>query len=142
VGDAGLDNKVTFLGFVQPEELRKITREAYIGINLVEHIGLSYYYSLSNKFFDYIHAGVPQVCIDFPEYRKLNERFSVALLTKDCSVTAITMAVNELLTGKNIYSQLQKNCEVCRQALNWQAEENKLLNFYERIPWLIKIPPA
>ena len=47
---------------LQPEELRLITAEAYIGINLVENNGLSNYLSLANKFFDYIHAGIPQLC--------------------------------------------------------------------------------
>ena len=31
---------------------------------LLENTGLSYYYSLANKFFDYVQAGVPQLCVD------------------------------------------------------------------------------
>ena len=129
----GVEQKVTFLGFVQPNDLKQLTAEAYIGINLVENIGLSYYYSLSNKFFDYIHAGIPQVCIGFPEYQKLNEKYDVAVLTKDCSKNEISVAVTRLLTDENLYQKLQKNCEVCTRNLNWQQEEQKLLNLYERL---------
>ena len=129
----GLEHKVTFMGYVQPNDLKKLTVEAYIGINLVENVGLSYYYSLSNKFFDYIHAGIPQVCIGFPEYKKLNEKYEVAVLTKDCSKDEITTAVNRVLMDENLYQKLQKNCEVCTLHLNWQQEEQKLLNLYERL---------
>ena len=134
VKDAGLEQKVTFLGYVQPNDLRKLTAEAYIGINLVENIGLSYYYSLSNKFFDYIHAGIPQVCIGFPEYKRLNDKYEVAVLVKDCTTHEISGALTLLLKDENLYKQLQKKCEVCILDLNWQEEEKKLLNLYERLP--------
>jgi glycosyltransferase involved in cell wall biosynthesis len=71
-----IETKVQFLGYLKPDELRKITAQATIGINVLENKGLSYYYSLSNKFFDYIHALVPQICIDFPEYRKINDEYN------------------------------------------------------------------
>ncbi len=128
-----VESKVEFLGFVRPDDLKKITSEATIGINLLENIGQSYYYSLSNKFFDYIHAGVPQVCMDFPEYRKINKRFNVALLVKECSVPEIITAIERLLSERDLYSQLRKNCEVCAHALNWQNEEEKLLTLYHEL---------
>jgi len=133
VKQLGLEQRVTFLGYVQPENLKKITAEAYIGINLVENTGLSYYYSLSNKFFDYIQARVPQVCIGFPEYEKLNQKYEVAVLAKDCSVPEIKATVNRLLNNTDLYAQLKKNSEVCSRELNWQREEVKLLNLYERL---------
>lgn len=128
-----LENKVEFLGYVKPAELRDITAKAHIGINLLENKGLSYYYSLSNKFFDYIHASVPQVCIGFPEYTALNEIYNVALLTQDCTVDEIKAAVQRLLSDKDLYCTLQKNCEVCSRELNWQEEEKKLGAFYEQL---------
>ena len=133
VKDLQLENKITFLGYVPPKELRKITAEATIGINLVENKGLSYYYSLSNKFFDYTHASVPQVCTGFPEYEKLNKKYNVALLVTDCSTLQIIEALNRLLKDDNLYRELQKNCEVCTRELNWQREEIKLLAIYDRL---------
>ena len=65
---------------MRPDELKSYTQKAKLGINLVEHLGLSYYYSLSNKFFDYIHAGLPQITMNFPEYKNLNDKYQVAIL--------------------------------------------------------------
>ena len=133
VKDLKLENKVTFLGYIPPVQLKKITAQATVGINLVENTGLSYYYSLSNKFFDYIYASVPQVCIDFPEYKKLNDKYHVALMIAECTALQISAAINRLIKDDNLYNQFQKNCEVCTRDLNWRAEEKKLLNIYERL---------
>ena len=133
VKQLNLEGKVEFLGYVKPADLRAITAQAYIGINLLENKGLSYYYSLSNKFFDYIHARVPQVCIGFPEYQVLNDKYQVALLTQNCSVEEIKGAILRLLNNKDLYCALQKKCEVCRQELNWQQEEKKLWALYEQL---------
>ena len=55
----GLDEKVRFLGYVRPADLPAVMREAGIAVNLRERLGLNDYYSLGNKFFDYIHAELP-----------------------------------------------------------------------------------
>ena len=71
-----LSDKVEFLGLIKPEELKHHTNQALIGYNVMENIGLSYYYSLSNKFFDYIHSGVPVITNQFPEYNDLNNTYN------------------------------------------------------------------
>jgi glycosyltransferase involved in cell wall biosynthesis len=133
VNKAGLQHKVQFAGFVRPDELKQLTRTATIGINLLENKGLSYYYSLSNKFFDYIQAGVPQVCIGFPEYQAINQHYEVAVLINSCATEEIKQAVKRLLTNKDFYTLLQKNCEVCARRYNWQHEEKKLAALYHEL---------
>ncbi len=130
VKQANLQGKIEFLGYIEPNELRTITDGALVGINALEETGLSYYHSLSNKFFDYIHAGVPQVCNDFPEYRKINNHYQVAVLIKDCSPAEIKGAILRLANDKDLYTRLKINCDVCSGQLNWQNEEKKLLGLY------------
>lgn len=128
-----LESKVKFLGFIKPAQLKELTSKATIGINLLENKGLSYYYSLSNKFFDYIHAGVPQVCIAFPEYKKINDEYEIALLMETCSIAEIRNAIERLLSDDDLYKRLQKKCEVCSLDLNWQNEEKKLVALYDEL---------
>jgi hypothetical protein len=73
-------DKVVFKGRLSSNQLSLVAREATIGLNILSSNSKSYYYSLANKFFDYIHAELPQVCIDFPEYRLVNEEWEVAVL--------------------------------------------------------------
>ncbi|HSI91167.1 MAG TPA: glycosyltransferase [Adhaeribacter sp.] len=127
-----LEHKVKFLGYVLPADLEKITREAYLGFNLLENAGLSYYYSLSNKFFDYLHAGIPQVVIDFPEYNTLLQQYEVGLAIP-LEKAALKNALQELLTNEERYAELVENCLKAREIWNWQQEEKKLIALYETL---------
>jgi glycosyltransferase involved in cell wall biosynthesis len=102
VRQAGLEDKVKFLGAVKPAVLRDVTANAYIGLNLLENKGLSYYFSLANKFSDYIHAGIPQVCIDFPEYRRINDQYHVALLIENLEKDTIKTAIERLVKDEKV----------------------------------------
>lgn len=128
-----LQEKVLFLGKLLPGELRNITRKSFIGVNLLENKGLSYYHSLANKFFDYVHAGIPVVTMNFPEYRNLNAQYNVAVLVNDLQPATLVNAITTLADNKEVYFRLRKNCLAARQAWNWQKEEQKLLDFYQSL---------
>jgi glycosyltransferase involved in cell wall biosynthesis len=128
-----LQQKVIFKGRVPPDELKLITRSASIGITLFENKGISNYYSLANRFFDYVHAAIPQLCVDYPAYKELNNLHEVAVLIKCLDATNIAREINELLNDDRRYKVLVANCEYARKALNWQREEKKLLAFYKKI---------
>ncbi len=128
-----LADKVFMKGKLLPEQLDAMTTRAYIGLNLVENIGLNQYYSLANKFFDLIHHNIPQVTMNFPEYKKINDVFEVAVLIDNLQVNTIENAIRLLLTNENLYLQLKQNCGKAKKILNWQEEEKKLFTFYKNI---------
>ena len=128
-----LHDKIFFMGRVEPGSLYEITCRAYIGINLVEPYGLNQYYSLANKFFDYMHAEVPQLTMDFPEYRKINDEYRIAVLIDETTEKKIVSALNNLLQDNVLYQTLQENCRRARLKYNWEEEQKKLLGFYQKI---------
>ena len=97
VRDLKLEKKVEFLGYQMPEDLRQLTPNAWLGINLLENNGKSYFYSLANKTFDYVQAGVPALHMAFPEYKNLNQEFEVSILVENLIPQDLTKIVNELL---------------------------------------------
>ena len=128
-----LTGKIVFLGKVTPEKLFSYTAQAWIGLTIFENNGLSNYYSLANRFFDYIHAGIPQLCVEYPAYVDLNKTFNIAVLIKDLDSNNIATHLNQLLNDQGLYGELQKNCMKAREELNWQCEEKKLIGFYQNI---------
>ena len=128
-----LENKVKFLGFIKPKDLPDITSKATIGLNLAEDKSLSYRLSLGNKFSDYIQAGIPQICVQFIEFQRLNDAFDIALLVEKLDTQLIVNAINRLLTDPVLYAQLKENCVKAAAVLNWENEEKKLKVFYEKI---------
>jgi glycosyltransferase involved in cell wall biosynthesis len=128
-----LNEKVILKGKVSPDELNRITSEYYIGLNLVENIGLNQYFSLANKFFDYMHAGIPQVTMNFPEYKRINDQFEVAILIDDLNPDSISKAINELLMNDEKYAKLVQHCLEAKKVHNWENESKKLVQFYKNI---------
>ncbi len=126
-----LENKVMFLGFIKPTELKKLTANAKIGLNLLEHNGESYYYSLANKFFDYLQAGVPCLCANFPEYIAINNQFNCCKLINS-EVDTIAKEISYLLNNEAVYSLLSKNALEASENYNWSVEKDKLLKMYQK----------
>lgn len=131
--DLNLENKVEFKGFISPAELKQLTRQSYLGINLLEARSKNYYHSLANKFFDYTEAGVPSLNMNFPEYEKLNNEYNVAILLSDLEPKKIAESLNILLNNEQLYTSLKQNCLKAREFWNWEIEKEKLIKAFNEI---------
>ncbi len=129
--ELNLSERVEFLGYIRPDALRMLTAQSWIGYNLLENKGLSYYYSLSNKFFDYIHALVPSLSPDFPEYKSINATYEVCVLS-DLTIGDIVSSIRKLYHDEAFYMLLRDNCRIARQACQWAAEEKRLIALYDQ----------
>jgi len=129
----GLEEKVILKGMLLPSELQKITPEAILGINLTDTEDLHHKYALPNKFFDYIHALVPQITMNLPEYAKINQQFEVAVSINALNADTIAKAINNTLSDNQFLIKLRTNCIKAREVFSWQNEEKKLLHLYNNI---------
>ena len=129
----GVEDKVIFKGYVPPAQLSSYTIDAYVGITLFEDTSLSNRLSLANRFFDYMHYGVPQLCIKYPEYEKINAQYEVASLVADPMPETVAAALNKLLEDEAYYKRLQANCLKAREKYCWQQEEVSLLSIYKEL---------
>ena len=128
-----LDAKVKLLGKLPPDQLKTVTDNAYLAVNLLENRGLNYYYSLGNKFFDYIQSQVPQVSIAFPEYIRINDQYHIAEMVDEMIIGKIAAAFRNVLDDKNRYAELKQNCAVAAKELCWENEEQKLIVLYQNL---------
>lgn len=128
----GVGDKVKMMGAVPPSALKSITQTAYVGINLVEPLGLNQIYSLANKFFDYIQAGIPQVTMAFPEYEQINDQYGVAVLVDDLDPDNIAAAMNKVWADEVTYAEMSERCARAAAELRWEEEEKTLLLFYQQ----------
>lgn len=125
-----MEDKVFFLGKLEPISLQTITQEAFIGLNLLENTSLNYYYySLANKFFDYIQAEIPQICMNFSEYKTLNKENEVAVLVKNLDKASLLKAI-KTLQDESFYKQIQSNCKKAKKEYVWEGEEVGLIEIY------------
>lgn len=125
-----LEDKVHFLGKLKPDDLRKITAMADVGMSIEENGGDSYFYSLPNKVLDCIQSRVPLVLADLPEMRNIKNKFDVGEIIKDHQPENIAAAVNKVLNkGRKAY---QEELEKAASALCWENEELKLLSLFQK----------
>lgn len=129
----GVEDKVELRGMVRPDTLKEITPKASVAVMLFENTGLNQFQSLANRFFDYIMAGVPQVCVNYPQYKAINDQYKIAHLINDTNTATISNALNNLLTDNVYHLSLQENCLAAREKLNWENEETVLVNFYKNL---------
>lgn len=125
-----LGKKVRFLGKLVPEELRKVTRTADVGISLEENGGVSYLYSLPNKVADYIQARVPLVMINFPEMQRVKNQFDVGEMITDHHPETIASALKKVLANGRMHYREELNR--ASQSLCWENEENTILQLFAK----------
>ena len=128
-----LEDKILFKGYIEPSFLKEFTRKAYVGITLFTNQGKSNYLSMANRFFDYMHYGVPQVCVNYPEYQKVNSTYEIAVLVDHLDSDSIARSINSLLENDALHRRLQQNCLKAREHYCWQEEEKKLIEFYKKL---------
>tara|TARA_Y100000782_G_scaffold89743_1_gene97913 strand:- start:8237 stop:9337 length:1101 start_codon:yes stop_codon:yes gene_type:complete len=128
-----LEDKVTFEGYVAPEKLEQFTELAKVGITLFTNAGLSNQYSLANRFFDYMHNGVPQLAMAYPEYVNFNAKHEIAALVKHVEADEIAAALNRLIEDNSYWEKLHQNAIEASKTNSWQGEEARLLSVYEAV---------
>lgn len=133
VQEWGLEEKVIFLGPVLPEKLISLTPLAYAGITFFIRSGMNQYNSLANRFFDYIQAEIPQLCVNYPEYSAVNQQYKVSILIDNLDPDIIAFAMNKLLDDVALHQQLADNCKLAAQELCWEKEAEILISFWNKI---------
>ncbi|MDB5232794.1 MAG: glycosyltransferase family 4 protein [Chitinophagaceae bacterium] len=110
-----LEEKIEMRGNLLPADQRTLTCNAYAGITIFEPVGLNQIHSLCNRFFDYIMAGIPQVCCNYPEYKHLNKIHKVARLTASVEIPHLAIALNHLFNDEKCYFELKENCRHAKE---------------------------
>lgn len=127
-----LEEKVQFIGKLPYDELKAYTRAADVGVSLDKPLHLNYAYSLPNKLFDYIHAGVPVLVSDLPELRRLVDQYKLGRIARQVTPECIAECLNEMImSGER--AQWKSNALEARETLNWQQESQVIISVYEKL---------
>ena len=118
----GLNGRLICLPKMPFNELCTLTAAADLGFSLDRGVHGNYWFSLPNKLFDYIHAGIPIVASPMPEVRKIVEEWNVGVVIQNHEPEAIAEAVVEVMKGPR--EKWIAQCAKASKKLNWQAESD------------------
>jgi glycosyltransferase involved in cell wall biosynthesis len=125
-----LGEKVLFKKKVPFEELWNYTLHADIGISLDKDTNINYKYSLPNKIFDFVHAGVPVLASDLVEIRKIYSKHDIGELIANHEPKHIAEKINSMLSNLEKMKQWKDNCFIAARELCWQNEERVLSEIF------------
>jgi len=128
----GLNGKVMFLPKMPYTELMQHTRVADIGLTLDKDTNINYRYSLPNKLFDYIHAGIPVLASRLPEICRIVEGYNVGLICENHDPAEIARMINLMLNDETSRADWKVNLRKAASELTWENEENVLKSVYRK----------
>lgn len=127
----GIGGKVIFMPRQPAEKLATLTAAADIGLSIDKDICPNYHFSLPNKVFDYIHAGIPVLASNLPEVRKIVEQWQVGRILSGHEPEEIASTIREMLHDRESLAQYRNNCLKAREELCWEKERKTLQKRYE-----------
>jgi glycosyltransferase involved in cell wall biosynthesis len=126
----GWQKKVLFFGKRSYAELMNFSAVSDIGVSLDKDTNINYRFSLPNKIFDYIHAGIPVLVSDLPEIRKIVAGYEVGVICPSHDPKIIASALNGLFAAPGLYAQLKHNTKRAAAELTWEKECKVLEKIY------------
>ncbi len=130
VQEHGLQDRVRLMGRMPYERLMDFTRAADLGLSLDKDSNLNYRYSLPNKLFDYLHAGLPVLATDLPEVAAVVRGHDCGVLLPAPTPQAIAGAVEALRTDPGRLAALRTNATFAARTFDGARERDLLRRLF------------
>lgn len=128
IRDHTKSGNVYFQEFMGPKEYLKYTSSADVGISFIEDISLSDRYCLPNKLFEYIFCGLPVICSNLPEMKKLVESHEIGIVADENTEEGFKHAVDKM--NKVDLKVFKANIPKASNQYSWENQEAKLIKLY------------
>jgi glycosyltransferase involved in cell wall biosynthesis len=130
VDEKNLHDKVWFKPKMNYTELMQYTGCCDLGISMDKGTNLNYKYSLPNKLFDFMHAGIPVLASDLPEITAIIKKYNTGVILNSHEPSEIANQIKLLKENTTLQKMLQLNCKKASLELNWDNEKKVLENIY------------
>ena len=124
--DCGVADRVEFAGRRPFNELGGFMARADVGIVFMQNLCPNYYYSLPNRIFDFIQAGLPILGVDFPEIARIVRGNDVGICISDPSPDNVRDAVMQIRNNPAMVQRWKDNMARMADSLTWENEVAEL----------------
>lgn len=129
----GLSDRIRFISKLPWQELMRYTRSADAGFSGDKNSNVNYNFSLPNKIFDYISAGIPVISSDLPEISKILAESKCGIVISEVTKDEISNAIKKLRDNHGLLSELKQNSVIASESINWETESLKVVELYRSI---------
>ncbi|HMM11837.1 MAG TPA: glycosyltransferase [Bacteroidales bacterium] len=127
-----LNERIMFLPRMPYRQMMQYTRAANLGLTLDKDTNINYRFSLPNKLFDYIQAGIPVLASKLPEVERIVTQYQLGMCITSHQPEEIAVAVNEIFGDLTRYDEWKVNAAKAASELCWENEEPLLIACYEQ----------
>ncbi|MDD3742976.1 MAG: glycosyltransferase [Lentimicrobiaceae bacterium] len=125
-----ISGKVLFRDKMPYLRLMAHTQHADLGLTLDKDTNLNYRFSLPNKLFDYIHAGVPVLASNLPEIARIINHYHIGRITDSHEPKKLAVLMEEMLTDEPSRIKWKEGLARAARELTWENEEKVLHTIY------------
>jgi glycosyltransferase involved in cell wall biosynthesis len=122
---------VFFHPSVHPSRLHEYAACADFGILFTENKCLSYYFSMPNKLFDYIAAGLPVLVSNMKDISQFVCENGVGLVINFASSASINHSINKIIELDR--NKLRANVRRAAIENSWVKQERKVLSVFQKM---------
>jgi len=133
VREKGIENRIVFLPRMPWEEMMKYTICCDAGLSLDADNCTNHRYSLPNKLFDYISAGIPVVASNLPEVAAIIKEYDCGMILREVTPSCIAEVLAELRDDRSLLASLKENAGEARKDLTWEKEKVKEQKFFRDV---------
>lgn len=131
--DLNLQDKIRFLPRQPLERLAAYTAMADIGITFDKDTNINYRYSLPNKLFDYIQAGLPVLASPLPEVKKIIDEYGCGAFIENHNPQHIAACFTQFMNDDQFLSECRTNALKASIILNGETEQKPLLSLFKQL---------
>lgn len=124
--------KIQFVPKQTATELTQYTRHADIGLSIDKDTNLNYHYSLPNKLFDYIHAGIPVLASRLPEIEKIITAYNIGTFISNHNPRHMAQVLQEAFDSGSV-ALYSSNTGRALQDLRWDLEKQALIGLVNSV---------
>ncbi len=128
-----LEERVTFVDPVSPDEVLDFTSGATVGVTLLEDTCLNHRYALPNKLFDYLSAGVPVLASDLPELRAVVQGYNVGKTVNPQDLRAVVETLTLMIESEKDRNTWIRNAERLCETFNWENASQRFTRAFRSI---------
>ena len=130
----GAGDRVHVLAPVSPDQVIAYAASADIGVSPIVPSCLNYRYSLPNKLFQYMAAGIPVVASDFPQVRAVVEGEACGLLVDTERPPAIAAAIERIIAAPlEAEAMGDRGRRAVEARYHWEAAGRMLREIYRQL---------
>ena len=128
-----LSRTVMFIPRMPYQKLMQYTALADLGVSIDKPVSPNYKYSLPNKLFDYIGAGVPVLASPLVEVKNIVKGYNVGDCIESHDPGHIAEKIRFMFTDQKRFNTWKENAKKAAAELCWENEEKVLSEVYDKI---------